>query len=75
MNAIRHIRKTIFKATQAEFAALIGVSQATVSRWESGVSPSLGEMAAIRTAAVSRGIDWRDSWFFDPSSAIQEAAE
>lgn len=66
MSAIRHIRREIFKVTQAEFAALAGVTQASVSRWETGTAPSLDDMHAIRAAAADRGIEWRDEWFFEP---------
>jgi transcriptional regulator with XRE-family HTH domain len=70
MNALRYIRKHVFHVTQTEFAELAGVAQATVSRWENGVAPSLGEMHAIREAAKSRGIAWNDDWFFEiPESA------
>lgn len=61
--------------TQAEFAAVAGVGQATVSRWETGVSPSLDEMRAIRNAARERGLTWDDSWFFDPPAADAPDAE
>ncbi|WP_349366752.1 MAG: helix-turn-helix transcriptional regulator [Nitratireductor rhodophyticola] len=64
MNAIRYIRKEVFGATQAEFAALAGVTQASVSRWEKGVAPSLDDMQAIRIAASEQGIKWKDEWFF-----------
>jgi len=70
MTAIRHIRKTVFGVNQAEFAAIAGVAQATVSRWENGVSLSLDEMKAIRDAAKERGIEWHDRWFFEaPATA------
>lgn len=76
MNAIRYIRKEIFEATQVEFAALIGVTQASVSRWERDVSPSLGDMRKIRLAAAERGIDWDDAWFFQSlDESAPEAAE
>ena len=65
MNALKHIRKNVFAVTQAEFATVAGVTQATVSRWENGVAPSLEEMQAIRSAASERGIDWSDALFFD----------
>ncbi|WP_367928106.1 helix-turn-helix domain-containing protein [Aquamicrobium sp.] len=68
MTAIRYIRREIFKVTQSEFAALVGVGQATVSRWESGVAPSLDDMQAIRSAASERGIEWQDRWFFEPAT-------
>ncbi|WP_173995079.1 helix-turn-helix transcriptional regulator [Agrobacterium tumefaciens] len=72
MNEIRHIRKDLFKVSQAEFAAALGVAQSTVSRWERGVPPSLDEMKEIRSVAIERGIDWSDSYFFCPP---KEAAE
>ncbi len=65
MTAIRYIRKTIFNVNQAEFATIAGVAQATVSRWENGVSLSIDEMKAIREAAMARGIEWDDRWFFE----------
>ncbi len=75
MSAIRHIRREVFKATQAEFAVLAGVTQASVSRWEAGVSPSLDEMQAIRRAAAERELAWDDAWFFDaPASAPEHAS-
>lgn len=65
MNALKHIRKNVFAVTQSEFAAVAGVTQATVSRWENGVAPSLEEMQAIRSAASERGIAWNDALFFE----------
>lgn len=73
MSAIRHIRREIFKVTQAEFAALAGVTQASVSRWEAGGAPTLDEMQAIRKAAADREIDWNDAWFFE-APAQEDAA-
>lgn len=73
MSAIRHIRREIFKVTQSEFAALAGVTQASVSRWEAGGAPTLDEMQAIRTAAADRGIEWNDAWFFE-APASEDAA-
>lgn len=65
MSALKHIRIQIFGMTQSEFAALIGVGQATVSRWENGFSPSLDEMKVIREAAYARNVTWSDSLFFE----------
>lgn len=70
MNAIRHIRTEVFQLNQADFAAVAGVKQSTVSRWENGGEPSLEEMRAIRLAAVTQGIDWDDSWFFVPPKEV-----
>lgn len=79
MNALEHIRRNVFKATQSEFAVIARVTQATVSRWENGGSPTLKEMHAIREAAFERcDLAWSDSLFFEfavSQDAIQEAAE
>jgi len=74
MNTLSSIRKRVFRLTQTEFAALAGVQQSTVSRWENGVAPSLDEMQAIREAAVSRGIAWDDRWFFEAPPSERDTA-
>lgn len=72
---MRTIRLHIFKIGQAEMAGIAGVSQATVSRWETGeLEPGREQMAAIRAAAAERTSIWRDEWFFDASSIPQEGA-
>lgn len=66
MNPILHVRKVKLAMSQAELAAVAGVSQGTVSKWESGSgSPSRDELARIREEAISKGIDWDDRWFFE----------
>ncbi|GAC1042296.1 hypothetical protein thsrh120_23000 [Rhizobium sp. No.120] len=65
---MKHIRTKIFGVTQAEFASLAGVAQATVSRWENGIAPSLDEMKAIRKAAEERDVAWDDRYFFETPS-------
>jgi len=75
MNPIRYIRKKVFQETQAGFAALAGVSQAAVSRWESGIAPTADDLQRIRAAAVERGIDWNDTWFFEVPGAAAESAD
>lgn len=78
MNAVEHIRKRIFKLKQAPFAAVAGVSQPTVSRWEQesipGSQPTRVEMDRIRSAALDRGLEWDDSWFFQtfPDEPVEE---
>jgi transcriptional regulator with XRE-family HTH domain len=74
MNAIKTIRKSVFGATQQEFASIAGVQQSTVSRWESGVALTLDEMRRIRQAAFDRGVEWKDEWFFELPVPTAEAA-
>lgn len=74
MSTMKHIRTKVFRCTQAEFAAIAGVTQATVSRWENGVAPSLEEMTAIRVAAKGRR-GWNDRLFFEtPAASSKEVA-
>ena len=66
MNAIRHIRKNVLKLSQGGLADLTGVTQATVSRWETGeLSPGLDELTRIRDEAQRLGAEWDDSLFFE----------
>jgi transcriptional regulator with XRE-family HTH domain len=75
MNAIRHIRKNVFRLRQQDFAAIAGVQQSTVSRWEKGeAAPSLDEMAAIRDAARARRLRWNDRLFFETPAKEETAA-
>ena len=64
--------------TQAPFAAVAGVSQPTVSRWEEdslpGSQPDREEMERIRSAAIKRGLPWSDSWFFQTFPDDDEVA-
>ena len=72
MNALSFVRKQVFsRLSQSEFAAIAGVSQATISRWETGeLEPSRLQLSRIRDAARARGLLWNDTWFFDvPSSS------
>ena len=73
MNTLRHIRKSVFGLSQAELAAVVEVSQGTISKWERGdLDPSREELARIRDEARRRGLDWNDSWFFEsPTGATQ----
>lgn len=62
---VAYMRRAIFKISQAEFAAISGVTQATVSRWENGEGvPHLTELDRIRTAARERALAWNDDWLF-----------
>ncbi|CAH1657613.1 Transcriptional regulator with XRE-family HTH domain [Hyphomicrobiales bacterium] len=65
MSPMAHIRKSVFGVSQAHFAAIAGVSQATVSRWERFEwEPNRDELARIREEAMRRGIKWSDALFF-----------
>jgi predicted transcriptional regulator len=72
MNTIRFIRTKVFSVTQADFAAIAAVGQASISRWENGDGdPSLAEMRNIREAARERGLEFQDEWFFQiPAHAL-----
>lgn len=66
MKPITNIRTNIFRVSQSAFADLAGVSQATVSRWESGKwEPNRNELDRIRHAAQEREIEWDDRFFFE----------
>lgn len=66
MNAVAHIRKNILGVNQAALATIAGVTQATVSRWESGeLSPDLSQLSSIRREVLSRGLTWSDAWLFE----------
>ncbi|HZR62308.1 MAG TPA: helix-turn-helix domain-containing protein [Xanthobacteraceae bacterium] len=65
-NPIQNVRKNILRLSQKVMAEVAGVSQGTVSNWESGASePTRREMARVRTFAIQRGITWDDRWFFE----------
>lgn len=74
MTPIRYIRKVVFDLNQAEFAAAIGRTQASISRWENGVPFTVDDMIAIRTEALGRGMNWSDEWFFTVPSEPKRPA-
>jgi DNA-binding transcriptional regulator YiaG len=73
-NALTHIRGNLFQMTQVQFAAVLGVDQSTVSRWEQGkLDPGLKDLRKIRALARNkkraeewkkRGIEWSDGFLF-----------
>jgi|GEM_PF-1217281 len=70
------IRTDIFKLKQAEFAVIAGTSQTLVSRWENGVTePTREHMENIRKAAIERGIQWDDSWFFRVPDSVEQGCK
>ena len=65
MSPATFIRRHVFRCeTQAAFAELIGVTQATVSRWESEGRISRSGQDRIRAKAAELAIKWMDGWFF-----------
>lgn len=63
---IRFVRRTVFKATQEELAAIGGVSRSRVSRYESGREPpSYSFLEKLRAEATRRGLPFSSEWFFE----------
>ena len=66
MRPIAHIRQEVLKVPQTALADIAHTTQATVSRWETGeLEPDREQMDLIRQAALERGIEWNDRWFFE----------
>lgn len=71
MNPLKHIRKNVFGLKQQDFAAIAGVQQSTISRWENGeAAPTLEEMNRIRVEAGKRKLKmkWNDRLFFEAAA-------
>lgn len=69
MQPIEFVRRSIFKLTQSDFAAICDVRQSTVSRWETGSTfPDIQQLGKIREEARRRNINLPDNVFFDAPS-------
>ena len=74
MTPIEHIRRNVLRLTQAEMAALTGVHQATVSRWETGAAHiDAAAMAKVRERACETD-GWSDALFFSIPLETQQPA-
>lgn len=74
MNTLKRIRVEIFSLNQVEFARVAGVSQSTVSRWESGeIAPGLSSLRRLRKAALEAGAPWDDSLILEPAHSAEAA--
>jgi transcriptional regulator with XRE-family HTH domain len=74
MTPLHHIRVNVFRVTQVEMAAIAGVRQSTVSRWDNGANePTRRKLQRIRDEAIRRGLQWDDRWFFSTHSGGQAA--
>lgn len=70
MNPVRHLRCKVFRLTQAEMAALGGIRQATLSRYENGHREvRLSAITKWRAEAKRRRLPWDDRWFFESGRA------
>jgi transcriptional regulator with XRE-family HTH domain len=76
MTRMKHIRVNVLGIRQGEMAMIARVSQGTVCKWEKNeLEPGLTELALIRDAARSRGVDWDDRWFFEPPLSPERAEQ
>ncbi|WP_435537654.1 helix-turn-helix domain-containing protein [Azospirillum sp. ST 5-10] len=72
---MRYIRKHVLGISQCELARIACTTQATVSRWERGeLEPSQGDLARIRTHALTSAATWDDAWFFEPPAPEGQGA-
>lgn len=65
MSRLHHIRTRIFGISQAEMAALLGVSQPVVSEFEKFDRLPERHQRTIRATAAKRKMVWSDEWLFE----------
>ena len=70
-NPAEHIRTKVFGcSTQDEFGLLLGVTQATISRWEAWGRIPGHRQALVKAKAKERDLPWDDRWFFEAPQAM-----
>ncbi len=74
MNPALFIRKHVLNLSQAELAAVLGVSQPTVQRREARGEYHGEALRKLRALVRERRPDWSDSWFFEVPPEIVAAA-
>ena len=76
MTPMRFLRERVLGVpNQYIFADMVGVKQATVSRWEAGeFRPSAAMMERIERIADERGIKLDYKWFFKVPPSDRQAA-
>jgi transcriptional regulator with XRE-family HTH domain len=76
LTPMRFLRERVLGVpNQHIFADMVGVKQATVSRWEAGeFRPSAAVMKRIEKLADQRGIALDYKWFFEVPQADRRAA-
>ncbi|KAB0269014.1 hypothetical protein [Microvirga brassicacearum] len=81
MTIIERFRHHLFRTDQADMAAIMRVSQATVCKWEKSGAPEprIDKLRLLRDCAISRSLPWKDEWLLDgppipPDIQAREAA-
>lgn len=69
MTPLKFVRSIVLKISQAEFARLLGVQEAAVSKWETGRVANPPIISRIRPVVLAlvreRRLPWRDEWLFE----------
>lgn len=72
---LRWLRKTVFRMTQDDLAAIGGVSRPRISRYENGDHLPFEFMRRLRAEAVRRELPFSGDWFFEVPAEPVRARE